>query len=56
MTSSELHQLAEVRAEALAVDLTATAAGIWEPTPDLLDALADLAWATVWNLTAAAAA
>ena len=42
MTGSELRQLAEARSEALAVVLTATAAGVWETTPELLDALAAL--------------
>jgi hypothetical protein len=54
MTPSELRHLAELRAEALAVVLTATAAGVWETTPELLDALAHLAWAAVWDLAAAA--
>jgi hypothetical protein len=54
VTPAELRRLAEARATALAVDLTATAAGIWEPTPDLLDALSDLAWTTVWDLAVVA--
>lgn len=42
------------RAEALALDLTAVAAGKWEPTPIVLDALAGLAWASVWDLVSEA--
>lgn len=41
---------AKQRASALAVDLSAVAAGIWPPTPSLFDALANLASATAWDL------
>jgi hypothetical protein len=45
---------AALRAEALALDLEAVAAGKWDPTPTVLDALCALAWATVWDLAVAA--
>jgi hypothetical protein len=41
---------AKQRASALFLNLSAVAAGVWEPTPPLLDALADLASATAWDL------
>ena len=44
---------AQARAEALAVDLSAVAAGYWLPTPIMLEALAELTWATAWDLAVA---
>ncbi len=49
-TADDRHQLAQLRAEALLLALSAVAAGIWEPTPDLLDPLPGLAAAIVFDL------
>jgi hypothetical protein len=45
---------AELRARALALVLTAIACGKWAATPEILDALADLGWAVVWDFETAA--
>jgi len=50
MTPPEWHELARARAEALVLDLTAVALGLMEPTPEMLDALASLAAAVVFDL------
>ena len=52
-TSCE-HPIAVLRSEALALDLLAVAEGIWRPTQEVLDALADLARAVTWDLAGAA--
>jgi hypothetical protein len=41
---------AAARAEALAIDLSALAAGVWLPTREILDALVLLARANAWDL------
>jgi hypothetical protein len=43
------------KARALALDLAALSAGLWDPTQEVLDALCALAWATVWDLATVAA-
>lgn len=43
------------KARALALDLAALSAGLWDPTQEVLDALAHLAWAAAWDLELAAA-
>lgn len=44
---------AQARAEALALDTQAVAAGTWPASPEILDALAHLANAIVWDLAVA---
>lgn len=44
---------AQARVEALAVDLAAVAEGIWSPSQEMLDALAELAWAAAFDLAVA---
>ena len=41
---------AQARAEALAFDLSALAAGVWLPTPEILDALAAVGWAVAFDM------
>jgi hypothetical protein len=53
VTDEERHQLARARSEALAVNLTATAVGVFEPTTQLLDATAPLACSLAFDLAAA---
>jgi hypothetical protein len=48
------HRIAELRAEALYLDLSALAEGIWEPTQQVLDALVELASRVTWDLAGAA--
>jgi hypothetical protein len=47
------HSTARARAEALALDLSAVAEGIWSPSQGMLDALAELAWAAAFDLAVA---
>jgi hypothetical protein len=44
---------AELRASALALDTAAVAEGIWPASAEILDALAHLAGAVVWDLAVA---
>jgi hypothetical protein len=48
------HSIAELRAQALYLDLSAVAEGIWCPTQEVLDALAHLAWAVTGDLAGVA--
>jgi hypothetical protein len=54
VTEAERRRTAIARAHHLAVDLSATAAGVFEPTDPLLDALAQLASALAFDLAVAA--
>ncbi len=54
MTGEEHLQTARSRAHHLAIALSATAAGVFEPKQAMLDALALLGWAVVRDLEAAA--
>jgi hypothetical protein len=48
--TSHSQSTAERRVHALAVDLEAVAGGVLEPSQEMLNALAELAWAAAWDL------
>jgi hypothetical protein len=54
-TCTARQQLAKARADALALDMIATAGGVLEPTPQMLDALAELAASLAFDLWTVAA-
>jgi hypothetical protein len=53
MCVTEASSIVERRAQALALDTAAVAAGKWPASAEILDALAHLADAVVWDLAVA---